>query len=102
MSGFWNMIGTNLIEHAEAYSYVAIAVLVAAAKCLPKPGSPFNGLTIYTWLYDTVQALIPVPRNSQSGNGSSSGVTPPTLPVYPPPTGYQNPTPAVANPPQTK
>jgi hypothetical protein len=53
---------------------------------MPKPGSSFSLLTIYTWLYDTVQAVIPVPRNSQSGNGNSGGVTLPTQPVYPAPT----------------
>jgi len=86
MSGFWNMIAQNLITHAEAYGVSAIALLIAAAKCMPKPGSSFSLLTIYTWLYDTVQAVIPVPRNSQSGNGNSGGVAPPTQPVYPAPT----------------
>ena len=80
------MIGDNLITHADAYWVGAIAVLAAAAKCMPKPGSPFSWLTIYTWFYDTTQAIIPVPRNSQSGNGSSSGTPTPTQAVYPPPT----------------
>jgi len=93
MSGFWNMIGQNLLTHAEAYGVSAIALLIAGAKCMPKPGSPFSLLTIYTWLYDTVQAVIPVPRNSQSGNGLTqssngtlNGVPIPIQPVFPAPT----------------
>jgi hypothetical protein len=53
------MIGDNIITHADAYWVGAIAVLAAAAKCMPKPGSSFSWLTIYTWVYDTTQAIIP-------------------------------------------
>jgi hypothetical protein len=80
------MIGANLITHAEAYGVGVVALLISAAKNLPKPGSSCSGLTIYTWFYDTVQSALPIPRNSQSGNGSLNGVPIPTPAVYPPTT----------------
>jgi hypothetical protein len=57
------MIGQNLIAHAEAYGVGAVAFLIAVGKSMPKPGSSFSWLTFYTWLYDSVQAVLPVPRN---------------------------------------
>jgi hypothetical protein len=85
MNGFWAMIGQHLAANAEAYGVGAIAIAVAAGKCMPKPGSSLSFLTIYTWLYDTIQAVLPIPRTSVSSNtGTLNGVPiPPTPPVDP-------------------
>jgi hypothetical protein len=92
MTSILSYIGQNIAAHAEAYSVGIIAVVVAAIKCMPKPGSPLSWLTIYTWFYDTAQAAVPVPRNSQSANGTLNGTSinvvpppalPPAQPVYP-------------------
>jgi hypothetical protein len=65
MTGFWNMIGQNLIDHSEAYGLSAIAFLVAAGKSMP-PQLPASWLQvpewIWSWLYETVQTVLPTPR----------------------------------------
>lgn len=82
MSGFWNMIGQHLAANAEAYGVGAVALMFAAGKCMPKPGSPFSLLTIYTWLYDTIQTVLPIPRSGSlaPSNGTLNGVPVPTPP----------------------
>jgi hypothetical protein len=75
MNGILCSIGQHIAANAEAYGVGAIAFVVSAGKCMPRPGSSFSLLTLYTWLYDTVQSVLPLPR-------SSSTVTP-TLPVDP-------------------
>ena len=65
MNCFWTAVIQHIAANAEAYGVGGIALGIAAVKCMPKPGSPFNPLTIYTWLYDTLQTVIPAPRGSQ-------------------------------------
>ena len=76
------MIGQNLLTHAEAYGVGVVAFLFAVGKSMPRPGSPFSWLTLYTWLYDSVQAVLPVPRSS----GGPISTTVPIPPVTPAPT----------------
>lgn len=74
------MIGQHIAANAEAYGVGAIAFVVSAGKCMPKPGSSFSLLTFYQWLYDTVQSVLPLPRSSQQvGQPPVS----PTTPVAP-------------------
>lgn len=82
-NGFWCFIGPSvaaigqhLASNAEAYGVGAVAFLLAAGRCMPKPGSSFSLLTFYTWLYDSVQSVLPIPRSS----------TNPIQPVTPDPT----------------
>ncbi len=86
-SGFWCLvgpyvaaIGQHLTTNAEAYGVGAVAFVLAAGRCMPKPGSPFSLLTFYTWLYDSVQSVLPIPRSS------STNPPPPVTPALPYPT----------------
>lgn len=58
-------IGQHIAANAEAYGMGAIAFVISAGKCMPKPGSSFSFGTLYAWLYDTVQSVLPLPRSSQ-------------------------------------
>jgi hypothetical protein len=83
MSGFWNMIGQNLVTHAEAYGVGGFAILISAIKNMPRPGVPASWLTIYTWLYETLQSALPIPRSGQTNSGTLNGVPIPPQPVIP-------------------
>ena len=72
-------LGPHIAAHAEAYGTAAGIIAIAAIKCMPRPGAPFSWLTAYTWLYDTAQAALPVPRQSISTNSA-----PPLIPTPPP------------------
>ena len=79
---FWTTLGNHFSQHAEAYKVFLIALAIAMAKCLPKPGSSFSWLTLYTFFYDTTQAFVPVPRSSVSTNSVAPGIqVPPTTNV---------------------
>ena len=86
--GFWNALCQHLAANAEAYAVGLVAFLISAAKCMPKPGSSLSWLTLYTWIFDSIQAVIPVPRSSVSSNSVpvNSAPVPPTLPETPAPT----------------
>jgi hypothetical protein len=62
MPGFFCSIGQNLVAHAEAYGVGAGALLVAAGKCMPK-SFPKSFQDLWSWAYETVQTVIPTPRN---------------------------------------
>ena len=64
MTGILCSIGQHIAANAEAYGVGAIAFVVSAGKCMPRPGSSFSFLTFYTWFYDTVQSVLPLPRSS--------------------------------------
>ena len=78
MNCFWTTIVQHIAANAEAYGVGGIAVSIAAVKCMPKPGANFSWLTMYTWLFDTLQTVIPAPRSSQTVP------TPPVAPAQPP------------------
>jgi len=87
MSGFWAMIGQHLLSNAEAYGVGTIAFLLAAGRCMPKPGSPFSLLTFYTWLYNSIQTVLPVHGPPTTTTvGTLNGEPIPTPPVAPDPT----------------
>jgi len=65
----------NLLQNEVAYEAIGGLLFVALVYNMPKPGTPFTWLTIYTWLYETLQAFLSV-RSPH----------PPTPPVPPPPT----------------
>jgi hypothetical protein len=83
-SGFWNMIGQNLITHAEAYGVGVFAFLLAAGRCMPKPGSPLSLLTLYTWLYNSIQTVLPVHGPPPPTSGTLNGEPIPTPAAAPP------------------
>ena len=84
MSGFWAMLGQHLMSNAEAYGVGTIAFLLAAGRCMPKPGSPLSLLTLYTWLYNSIQTVLPV-HGPPPSVGTVNGEPIPTQPVTPAP-----------------
>ena len=76
MSEILKLLGQHLAANSGAYWTGSLMLLLSAVKCMPKPGSPFKWTTIYTWVYETMQSALPVPRSTPT----------PTLPVSPAPT----------------
>ena len=83
--GIWNTVCQHLAANAEAYGMGLIAFLIAAGKCMPRPGSSFSLLTFYTWLFDSVQSVLPLPR-SGTPIGTLNGVPIPPIPPETPAT----------------
>lgn len=80
MNCFWTAVIDHIAHNAEAYGLGSAALGIAAVKCMPRPGSSLSWLTWYTWVYDTLQTVIPAPRNSQP------------VPIQPVPTPAPTPT----------
>jgi hypothetical protein len=77
------MIGQHLVSNAEAYGVGTIAFILAAGRCMPKPGSSFSLLTFYTWLYNSIQTVLPVHGPPSGQTGTPNGAPVPTPPVGP-------------------
>ena len=62
MSNFFNMIGQHLSANAGAYGTGLVALALASIRCMPQPGASFTGKTLYGWVYETLQTVLPTPR----------------------------------------
>jgi hypothetical protein len=59
------MIQQFLIDHWGVELSGLVVFLVAAATSMPKPGTPCTWGTIYTWLYETIQSILPANRGGR-------------------------------------
>jgi hypothetical protein len=55
----------HVTSHLAAYGVGSGVVIMAAIQCMPKPGEPWNWKTIYTWIYETLQTVLPVNRSAR-------------------------------------
>ena len=72
MSGFGNAVMQHLASNAQVYGTAAVALAIAVVKSMP-PEIPRSLQDLWTWLYESLQTVVPAPRN-------------PTPPVTPAPT----------------
>lgn len=61
MNGFWQQI----YQHATAYGLGSGVLVLAAIQCMPKPGTPWTWGAVYTWIYETLQTVLPVNRSAR-------------------------------------
>jgi hypothetical protein len=79
------MTGQSLLERFQQDAPFIFIFLVILLSNLPKPGTKWNGSTLYTWFYNTIQSFIdaisallgklnkPEPQKKSSGEKKSSG-----------------------------
>ncbi len=76
----WNAFQQWVLSNWQLISGGLVFVAVAAFTSMPKPGTPFSLATLYTWLYETVQSVLPAnraPRPSSIAQPSPAALTVP-------------------------
>ena len=69
------IVEQDIATNSGVYKAFAIAFALAAIRSMPLPGSSFSWRTLYGWVYETFQNVLPTPRPK-----------PPTQPEGPAPT----------------
>lgn len=63
MDALWN----HIVQHMAAYGFGSGILVIAFLQNMPTPGTKMNGLTLYTWIYNSIQTALPVKRAVHEG-----------------------------------
>jgi hypothetical protein len=63
MNQIYNEIIQNILTYLPEYLAAFSIFIYTAIANMPKPGVEWTKLVLYTWLYDTIQTVLPMRRD---------------------------------------